>query len=316
MTHFVRNLAVLALVFAAASPARADLDMKRAFGVGYAKKDYQIGDEWGKKAVTDAQLRDATPEFRRAAMATASYSGGTTFYLGKFNGHHVMATNYHVMEAIGCSGRSATFPFLDMRLQCVKVFGAWTAVDLSLFEVKVTNEADAEKLREVAQNFAYDSEVYPGEELVTMGYGVESNPGRKLMANQDGDCKVFSRKGEYRFMADPDEFNPGPYKAWSFASGCDVSHGDSGSAFIDRATGEIVGIVWTGRVPKPASVQSSAYLDKLLAGNGPEIWTALTYSVPASKIREHLREVLANEDLGEDVETTISSVIESQADWD
>ena len=60
-------------------------------------KTYRMGDEWGKKKVTIGELEKKSP-FQRAAMATGSVSGGTAFYLGKYNGFHVVATNHHVMD--------------------------------------------------------------------------------------------------------------------------------------------------------------------------------------------------------------------------
>src|SRR5688500_3227633 len=68
---------------------------------------YRIGDEWGKAPVTDKQLSEETAVFRRAAMATARAGGGTSFYLGKFAGFHVMATNHHVFPAAwNCLGNN------------------------------------------------------------------------------------------------------------------------------------------------------------------------------------------------------------------
>ena len=90
-------------------------------------------------------------------------------------------------------------------------------------------------------------------------------------------------------MADPDEFNPAGYKAWSFAHACDISHGDSGSAMIDRKNGDVVGIVWTGKIPKSAMVQSSANLQKIFTGSTPAVWKELSYAVPAVKIKEVLK---------------------------
>jgi hypothetical protein len=96
-------------------------------------------------------------------------------------------------------------------------------------------------------------------------------------------------------MADPDELNPGSYQAWSFANGCDVSHGDSGSAMVDRDSGDVVGIIWTGRIPKTPDIQDSKVLDDLLRTQSPRIWKELSYAVPAAKIREVLQRIL-NED--------------------
>src|SRR5690606_2483014 len=95
----------------------------------------------------------------------------------------------------------------------------------------------------------------------------------------------------FRFMADPDTINPGPYRAWSFAHGCDISHGDSGSAFFSRESGEMIGIVWTAATPKDPLIRTRDYLDSLRPTD-EAIWTKLGYTVPALKIGEFLKSIL------------------------
>lgn len=256
---------------------------------------YRLGSEWGKKPVTMASLAGETPEFRRAALATARAGGATSFYLGEFAGAHVMATNHHVFpQASRCLSGSIRFPLLDKSFRCEKFLGSWDSVDLAIFVIAVGRADDAKALAEVGANFDFASPLRKGQELLTVGFGVADNPLRALVGNKDSDCKVFSPDDSFRFMADPDRFNPGPYKSWSFANGCDVSHGDSGSAMVDRATGRPVGIIWTGRIPKDAKVQNSAFLADLIDNQGKEVWEELSYAVPAAKIKEKLEEVVAD----------------------
>jgi hypothetical protein len=106
------------------------------------------------------------------------------------------------------------------------------------------------------------------------------------MVDQGDDCKTFSKDGDARLLADPDTVNPGPYKTWVFATGCDVSHGDSGSALVDRTTGEVVGLLSTGKIPKIDSVRSPEYLKTMFDTNSDSIWSELTYVVPFAKIVE------------------------------
>jgi len=253
--------------------------------------DYQIGSEWGKKPVTTEVLNQAKPEFIRAASATASYGGGTAFYLGKINERHLMGTNHHVQPSMNCQG-SARFEVLKKSYPCKKVFGHWSAADFALFEITVP-ASDEALLLSVGKSFEFDHALKTGEPLLTIGFGIANNPNRKLMFNQDSDCKVFSQ--EIRYMGDPDEYNPGEYQAWSFANGCDVSHGDSGSAMVNRDTGAPIGIIWTGRIPKSRETQDSRNLEDWIQSNNAKIWTELSYAVPASKIREVLSNFLAND---------------------
>jgi hypothetical protein len=256
----------------------------------------QLGDTWGKRAVTTANVGAESAPFQRAARATAHVNTATGFYLGSFAGFHVMATNHHVMPSVDdCAGTDVSFPLLGVTGTCTTAFGSWTDIDLALFAIDLS-DADAATLAPVAQNFAFHDPLVAGQPLVTLGFGRANNPGRDLMGNDDADCRVISRTGDYRFMGDPDQLNPGDYDAWSFAHACDVSHGDSGSAMVDRATGKVVGILWTGAFPKVPEAQKSSFLDGLVGTDQPQVWSELSYSVPAPKIGEFLAGVAAGAD--------------------
>ena len=273
-----------------------------------AVDDYRIGDEFGKKPVTAGGLGGTSPVFQRAAKATAAYGGGTAFYLGKFNGHHMVATNHHVAEG-GCQG-PARFPLLGKSYSCERVYADWKEVDLDLFSI-IVPEADEALLAPLGRNFSFDASIYTGQELLTVGFGIAGNPRRVMMANQDSDCKVFSDTGDFRLVADPDQYNPADYSAWSFVNGCDVSHGDSGSAFVDRNTGDVLGLIWTGKIPKSPKVLSSAYLAEMLRTKSPEIWTELAFCVPAPKIKERIQEELQASPGNNDRNRTLTAIVQT-----
>ena len=271
---------------------------------------YQVGSEWGKKALTREGLDAYPPSFRKAALATLRVGGATGFYVGEYNGYHIVATNHHVMpRASSCLGRSVRFKLLEKSFVCKKFFGHWTDIDFALFAIEVNKPEDVTLLSKIKLSMDFNSQPFPGQELLTIGFGVANNPVRRIVGNIDSDCKVFSEQGDFRFMADPDVLNPGPYKAWSFALGCDVSHGDSGSAIVDRESGQVVGIIWTGKIPKASKVQNSDYLDDMLASNSPEIWMELNYAVPASKIKEFLQSLINRGSLDQDTTETLAQFI-------
>jgi hypothetical protein len=271
-----------------------------------------MGDEWGKSVVTLQRLQNETPAFRRAALATARVGGATGFYLGKIGGRHLMATNHHVFTSAGnCASSLIRFPLQNISANCIEIFGSWPEIDLAIFSVQLSAAAEAE-LAVVGRNFAFDQDVYLGEPLLTIGFGVASNNARNMVANQDSDCKVFSQRDEYRLMADPDELNPGPYKAWSFANACDVSHGDSGSAMVDRVTGDVVGIIWTGRIPKISSVQSSDYLSSLLNTRSEVIWDQLSYAVPAVKMGVYLAAQAKRSDISPTLRDVLTDLLSAR----
>lgn len=254
-------------------------------------RTYRIGDEWGKKPVSNKDLEDVY--FARMAKATAKVNrGGTGFLLGLFDNKIVVATNHHVCPSVSaCANTTVQFTLLGKTYRASEVFGSWPEIDLALLAINVP-EAEAAALLQNASPFRFSTPIRTGDLLVTIGYGQGSNPMGALVGNQDSDCKVFSRTDDFRLMADPDDLNPGPYKAWSFANGCDVSHGDSGSAMMLRETGDVVGIIWTGRIPKSAAAQSSATIDQWLNAQSEDIWKELSYAVPAAKMKEFFQKLL------------------------
>lgn len=237
--------------------------------------DYQVGEEWGRVSVS-------LPTTSRAALATAYADGGTAFFLGELGGALVAATNHHVFpRAESCVDGAVLFTALRVRGTCTRLLGTWPEIELALFTIEVPTADDRRALIGVGANFDFAAQVRRGQRLTTVGFGVAANPDGRMMSNADADCRVFSPTGEFRLLKDPDTVRPESYPVWSFAHGCDSSHGDSGSAMIDRATGKPIGIHWTAKVPqRPRDRQALERLPEA------EIWTELGYGVPATKIRE------------------------------
>lgn len=303
-------ITAVALVLSFSAHARLELLPNVAsFNTG-DKEDYRLGDEWGKKRVTETVLRNSSPVFNRAASATALLPiGGTGFYIGKFHGVHVLTTNHHVCpNERDCVGDKANFRVLNRQFKMTKLLANLPIIDLALLALDVPTEDEA-YLSRVAKNFSFKKDLKKGQELLTIGFGVGGNPQNYMMANMDNDCKVFSATAKYKLLADPDEFNPAGYSAWSFAHACDISHGDSGSAMVDRKSGDVVGVVWTGKIPKDHKVQSSVNLDKIYSSSSPAIWKELSYAVPASKIGEYLRKLSNDSQLDSDTRLVIRAIV-------
>ncbi len=273
---------------------------KAGFGALF-NDTYQIGPVWGKEPVTTDKINLGSEAYKQAALQTLKVyfnyrHRGTAFYLGKFNGEHVVATNYHVFEngnGTICANSYSEALFLDngrpLTLKCKESLGLWSDVDFALFTVTV-DPTKEHLLTGIGRNLAFNKPVYAGQKLLTVGFGVAENPSRTMMANQDEECVVFSN--DVRFMADPDELNPGTYSVWSFANGCDISHGDSGSAMFDRETGDIVGIIWTGRIPKNMKVRQTSYLTQIYNTQSEDIWKELSYAAPSTHIGTILTQVM------------------------
>jgi hypothetical protein len=291
MKFFLLALLVIPFAANAAEPVNK-LGSKGLFYEKAINDDYQIGPTWGKVPLSQSQMQNTV--YARATGATAKMGGGTGFYLGKFGGVHVLATNHHVCPAaFNCVGRMAEFTVLNKSFRANSFLGTWKNIDLTLLTITVPNVQDEALLANVAGNFAFELPLYVGQPIITAGYGIANNQARSLMVNQDLECEVYS--ADIRYMKDPDDFNPGPDMVWSFANGCDVSHGDSGSAMVDRNNGKVLGLIWTGRIPKDPIVRDASYLARIQQDQSEDIWKQLSYAVPAAKIQEFLTKTYEEE---------------------
>ena len=270
---------------------------------------YRVGDEWGKKVLVRRDLRNKKLEFvevlRRTAKATAKVAKGTGFYLGQFNGFHLIATNYHVHRRLVTEPefyKEIEFPFLDLSFNYGQTFGAWLEIDLALFAININEESrwDRKELQSVAKNFSFDYPITRNQKFLTVGFGRAKNHYSDMVGTWDSDCKVFSGDNEFRIKYGLDE-NGKKVGTWAFAVGCDASDGDSGSPVVTRDTGDIIGLLW-GVAPRTPIAQSSQSLDNMIKENSPAIWKSLNYAVPAAKIKEFLLEKIKSGAITDEVE--------------
>ena len=268
---------------------------------------YRVGDEWSKKVLARRDLRNKklkfVEELRRTAEATAKVAKGTGFYLGQFNGFHLIATNYHVHIRLVTEPedyKEIEFPFLDLSFNSGRTFGAWLEIDLALFAISVESKWDRKILQSVAKNFSFDYPITRNQKLLTVGFGRAKNHYSDMVGTWDSDCKVFSGDNEFKIKYGPDEKGK-TVGTWAFAVGCDASDGDSGSPVVTRDTGDIIGLLW-GVAPKTPIAQSSQSLDNMIKENSPAIWKNLNYAVPAAKIKEFLLEKIKSGAITDKVE--------------
>jgi hypothetical protein len=266
----------------------------------------RLGDTWDRKPF---DIFDGPELLRHAGNATAIAGPGTAFYLGKLGDTHLVATNHHVCaSSTRCVGWSLNFTVLGRSFKVSRFLGTWDSIELSLLAIDVAVE-DEQLLVPISVGFDFSSPVVAGSRLFTSGFGSADDPSR-LFFDASPDCQVISGNGSYKLMSDPDDVFTLPYQAWSFAIGCDISHGDSGSLIVDYATGKVKGVAWTGRIPKPDKVKSSAYLNALVGSDSPEVWSSLNYASPAEKIRERLQEALDNHELSGTDGPVVQALIE------
>ena len=287
--------------------------------------------------------------FRKLGRSTAHSStpegNGTSFYVGKnrYKGktYYIMATNKHLI----CRSRCDSFKFIDARKKgtlsilgfplyeyyfkpSTYYIGFWGDIDFALYAFKLNDHLNLddhfskEKRKSIDTNlsnsrleFDFTSDIYPGQELVTAGYGNRLNPRNaypfktslNLMFNFDEDCKVFSPRNEFDKVS---------ARTFSFAHGCEISDGDSGSPVMDRKTGKIVGIIWgfvEGGVND--SNKNSEYIHTHYM-NKKEAFRNLRLAAPAPKIKTYLEDWVTKNDatLGEIQKRLLRKFLDKELD--
>ena len=277
-----------------------------------------------------------------------SKAGATAFYIGEFRGKHLMATNHHVTQVfekcflfgyldppeLPCTVEFPLFPdktpikrkskdsdaskdekdkeeenLTYPNVAKVKtLFGEWSEIDFAIFEIYIENDALKSYLRDHAITLQPIRDIKRGTPLQTMGFGFHQNEDRVLKYASDSDCKVFSKSNDYRSIELSTEMVE--YSVWSFVHGCDSSSGDSGSAILDAETGDFLGILTAGALPKPKRIMDRLFIDHLYNTSDERMWDMLSFATPVRRIYSHLKKV--SNDTKVDAETKLSSISDEE----
>ncbi len=265
-----------------------------------ADNPYQLGPSWSKQPVTSDTINKVPEKLKQNAFIVAQFLGGTSFYLGKHNNKHLMATNFHVLPSpLNCySLNRARFSILKESFSCKEFIVGVKETDLTIFEIDVPQ--NKEKL---LASFTLAHSITTSGPLFSYGHGGWKNPKRSLLFTHDEFCKSFSSAPN--LIHDPDTVNPVNYAVWSIPIGCDFSHGDSGSPVFNK-DGHFVGIFWTGNAPKPSYLKERRYMEELYKERDERIWSELSYMSPLQKIVEALKKRAHN---GHPQKSTISALV-------
>jgi hypothetical protein len=263
----------------------------------------QIGARWDRAIInSDSELVRNDHQVRRAAWATAKvitpFALGTGFYIGKVDGEYLVATNYHVMINIPSCKIGPFIPYIDFTLsgikyRCKDIVAEFKDLDLVIMSVAEREDGHGVLEHILPLQFAFQSVVKKGTPLLAVGHGRQGNEDLDLTVARDSDCKVFSDDSRFKKVSSPDSQRI-RMSVWSFATGCDLSAGDSGSAAINANTGEILGIFWASPTPKPFSMRSPTILADIYAKQDERLWESMSYAAPATMIYQKMREYIAN----------------------
>ncbi|GAB4406948.1 MAG: hypothetical protein OHK0056_06530 [Bacteriovoracaceae bacterium] len=235
---------------------------------------YWIGENWSRTIVNpqlyQVQSRSVQKLIHHTAKLTGPKGHGSSIYLGR----QMILTNSHVVRGLGCQNLSIEIGPNKERLRCEEILWSDRDVDAALIRVS-GNSLDrlpGYKMREVDLPFR-------GLELAVAGFGVIANPNHEITFEVGGDCQILSNR-EMRHMPSPGTSPELAYNVWAVPVGCDTSPGDSGAAVVNAQTGDLVGIVFGGRLKKRG---------RILTNNDSDIWDQMSYIVPIREIQKRMR---------------------------
>ncbi|MCT4642009.1 MAG: serine protease [Bacteriovoracaceae bacterium] len=246
----------------------------------------QIG-QWSKEDATKLYRTTNNSWLKSKIESIAKFLGATAFYLGKYNGSYLVATNRHVCYRYSvCYRYPLRFKYLDRDIKIEDYIYSSSEIDFAIISLKINNKNKQfiQKLKTLKQSFDWKSNFEVGEELFTLGHGYYNNPDGNLKYEYAGQCQIAS--SDIKKITDPDKGNPSQVKVWSAAIGCDSSSNDSGSPVYSLRTKKLLGILWTARTPSLEALHDERIFYQMIEEDSSLIWDSLTYFVPAKSIRE------------------------------
>ena len=276
---------------------------------------FRIGSQWSKvelKSLSD--LKEISSEFHPVLKGTVQLMlGGSGVLLGKFEDKYVVASAAHICErnykaACPLMPLRGAFRFLDVQYRASSIIGFWPEIDLILYSIEV-DPKDEIKLIGAGANFDFSAQLDRNLSLAVSGYTLIHGFSGNLQMSYDSDCRILSNTNEVRLINDPDQLRPDKIKKWAFAMGCDVGPGDSGGPVINRETGAILGLVWTGNSSQKNSAKTSEGLTKIQHDNKSQLWNSVSYSSPAPKIAEYLKKSLLDPAVDSEKKMIIEAIL-------
>lgn len=312
MRKYLAILSILYTLFTVHAEAQSEICKSAVLA---DRTCFQKGDVWGKTKVPDNSVIQTDPHLLSIFNGTfQTMLGGSGILLGKFKNKYVAATAYHTcVKAVNgkCNPfhLSSNFRVIGLRLKAESILGQWPELDLVLFTLQVNNSEEEKLLLKLGRNFAFRAAVKEGTLLTVSGYSPIENDNGFLQITQDADCRVLSKTNEFRLLNDPDSLQPDEDKKWAFAMGCDVARGDSGGPVVDKNTGDIFGLVWTGAYPANPKLQNSAVIKEVLNYFPEVVWSEFAYVVPASKILDQLTKTISDKTTAPETKQILTELV-------
>ncbi len=260
---------------------------------------YQIGPSWDARVVTNSYLSERNDYLTsKLALSTLKistpWSIGTGFFLGEVNKQFLVATSSHVLKNIPTCMALPVHGIFDIQgksFRCRKIIGIWPDIDLAIFTIRENSGEDfLGKINPL--KFDFNDPYIHGTPLTSIGYGSFNNDQTRPTLKESRDCMIYSPTGQFaRVKKSENETNDNvANEVVAFATGCDISPGDSGSAILNIQSKKVIGFFWATSTPKPEKVTTDQYLDDLIAGkeDSNDVWKYMSYGVSSRHIKQRL----------------------------
>lgn len=260
---------------------------------------YRGGSQWSRFSSEDIRFKrlPASMQLVQYLLAYQSYKDfgrfGTSIYLGRYLGEHLVLTNKHVFDAILINGkavcdhnRNFLFSSTGIKAHCSRVVLVDEYSDLAILAVKAAPSHSLDAIYRFWMGFRKSLKLLSGEktkasQLLIAGHGRYRNPSKELRFGYDSDCRYtmhdYEKKLSIKSVTHITSYlfnkNLAPWNKSSLTSRykralCDVSPGDSGGPLLRMDTGEFVGILrggirrrvttrGVGKPPKKVSANTS-----------------------------------------------------------
>lgn len=225
------------------------LQNKEKFKTYLKVREYQIGNEWNREFMTKELLVDPLLQKAFFSYGTAVlekekkiFPNGVV-YLGEVLGKHLIAVPYHQLTQAklngpkySCADFSYIFPGVkENPVRAGEVLLEMPEADQAICEIFLQEKEH----RLVGAHWNWQNSLEQFQPLLVMGRGSQ-DPKLRLSFDRSQECKVLGDPKNPQWFQ-----NKGYPGSWRLAMGCDVSHGDSGSAVYFRESGMLAGFVTT-----------------------------------------------------------------------
>lgn len=254
---------------------------------GDIKGKFTGGDEFSRPRISAKDYKNNLSEHEiKLLLATGKVLNqkanemGTAFYIGLYNGSPYFITNNHVLSSdLECNQTTITLATKELKskiFRCDRIISTTSfkdGSDVTLFSVKKRDD-----LSLVGRELKLaNSRPLPGDKLSIIGFGSqrESKGQFNPTISNDDDCIYYDsgRNLEIDFVSVDD----------AFATGCDTSTGDSGSAIMNRQTGEVVALLF-GFVKSKTFRPTSGAIQNLVHQSTDLLWSHASLGISISEV--------------------------------